>query len=339
MKRLLVFIITVMLIFVFCSCTQKDKDTSKGNSSDKIVNNSETSDDSSETDDTTASTESSGETSGDADSPPETPPDTPENSNVTSSSQVETPQEENPVPINFVPNQIPALGNTPAFIPYHNETFYKGVKYAGAAGKNNGADCYAIVTAGNNDEYLNCIYVFDAANNEQSVFGIYNDRIYFLQYESNDPRDSKQLNSFSVCSVNLSGRDKRVEKNISLPFTHINCTSYYLNSKYLFFTVDNPYNGVSGRIYRYNTQTKELTDLGQQLGSHKSLFSIEERVFVYSSDEQAVYEYDINFNNQKLFFDVRNYYFSKFAAQGLVFSEQSTGSKYLLDFSGNLSKQ
>ena len=341
MKKLFAIMLTVSLLFAFCSCKKSNDNISSGSFYSEPTDGSETnetdtedilSSDTTSTDTTSTNTESE---------PNDTVNSEPTNDNSSNeeptdtSSNDEPPKEEPQKPINFVPNKIGT------FIPYVNEVFYNGVKYAGVRGKNNGVDCSAIVTVGNNGEYLKCISIFDAANNEQINFNICNDRIYYLQHEINDGRDYTLFNSFSVCSINLSGKDKRIEKKVDVPYTQIETVSFYLNSKYLVFTIRNLFDkaNVYDVIYRYNTQTKEITNLNQRLGSHKMVFSIEEKVFVYSSDDEAIFQYDINFNNERLFFDMKNYSFLEFVENGFILKSINNDTKYLLDLSGNLSKK
>lgn len=331
MKNLFAIMMAVSLIFTLCSCGEKDnkKSNRKPANSSTSTEVDETVTPETESPDTTPS-----ETEPNPDDTGSAVDNSPKNEVVDSNiPNNEPPQNEPQIPINFVPQSIPALGSNEAFIAYFNEVYYKGVKYAGVHGKNNGVDCTAIVTVGDNGEYLNCISVFNSANNEQAVFTVYNDRIYYLQYVMNDPRTATLLNSFSVYSMNLLGKDKRLEKKIDLTFTHINCYSFYSDSKYMFFMVDDLINGKYSILHRYNTETKEFVSLNQNFGSHKTLFSVNEKVFVYSSDDKAVYQYDIGFNNKNLFFNASNYNWSSFAGNGLYFSEINNKNKHFVSFS------
>lgn len=342
MERLCAIIITFSLVFTLCSCRKNSNDLPSSSFFSNSTYNSETSEITNTiTDNDVSNTESSNSISNDTVSSKPIVDDSlkeeVKNASSENTSTSETIQDEPQQIINFVPNRIPMFDSEETFISYYNEVFYKGVKYAATRGQNNGVDCYAIVTVGNNDEYLSCIAIFDNSNDVHTVFNIYNDRIYYLQYVMNDPRDYTLLNSFSICSMNLSGKDKRIEKKVDLPFTHINCESNYLNSKYLFFTVDNLFDGVYDIIYRYNAETQELINLNQKLGAHKTIFSIEEKVLVYSFDDQEIYQYDIDFNNKNLFFDAKNYSWDNFVENGFIYTEKNTNIKYFLDLSGNFS--
>lgn len=207
MKKLFAIILAICLVFTLCSCKTADEVTSNNSSYSEPVHSSETSDTTSETEELVVSeTESSDDTSTIIESTPsETTSSKPiaETSSKEEVSKNETTQDLPKEPINFVPSDTKY---------YYNNVYYKGVKYASTSGKNNGVDCFAVVTLDANDEYLNCVYVFDGKNNERAVFNIHNDRIYYLQYAINDDRDYILLNDYSICSVNLSGGNKRVDK-------------------------------------------------------------------------------------------------------------------------------
>lgn len=343
MKRFLLLVLGVILVFALTACSDAptdefsyyDEESTVTSSGDGAVSQNESSSKVEGTrakkDKAVSDFESSNVTS---------------NNNVSSqpesdnSSREEEIREEPQITVNFVPKEWPNSDSEGTYIAYSNEIFYKGVKYAGTMGKNNGEDCYAIVKVGNNDEYLGCIAIFDKANNERGIFNIYNDRIYYLQHPSYQKPDYVQLTSLTICSMDLSGKDKRVVQIEEMPFTNTENVSYYNNSKYLFFRVDDLNAGISGhdRMYRYNMETGEFVDLNYTLGSHRTIFSIGDRVFVYH-EYTAIYEYDADFKNEQLFFDVSNYSFSKFTENGFVLTEVTTKDKYLLDFSGNLTKQ
>ena len=250
-------------------------------------------------------------------------------------------------PINFVPKKWPSISSNGtvdyenASISYYNNVFYKGIRYACTSGQIDGADAWAIVTVGDNDEYLNCISVVDTSSNESSIFNVYNDRIYYLQYNrQTDSKDYEILNSFSICSKNLYSEDKKTEKTIDLPYTHITIEGNYVNSKYLFFTVSNILGGLYDVIYRYDIETKELVAFSEKLGAHNTLFSVENRIFVWDSDNQKIHEYDINFENKKLFDTVDdphkiNSLLVQIKENGFLLSHSNREDKYFLDFSGN----
>ena len=343
MKKTFAFIIVIALFFTLCSCKSANNDISNNSSDVNPAFNSTTNDESS-TDDVTSELENIDASSNvPSDTPSEPVPSTP--SNVVSSEPIadgthidepvedEKPKEE---PINFIPSRTN---------DHTIDLYYKDVAYASVIGKNNGVDCRAVVTLDDNGGYLKCIYVFDTKNNEQAKFNIYNDRIYYYKYMSNDARDYVLLNDFAICSVNLSGTDKRIEKKLDISFTHAMAgePQYYLNSKYLFFDISNLFDGIYDVIYRYNIETKEMVELDYKLETHNTIYSIGERVFVWNYSENNIYEYDINLKNEKLFHKVGNPH----QINSLVVSLRDNGfllhhwereDRYLLDFSGNLTQ-
>lgn len=339
MKKLLAILLTVSLILAFCSCKKSNDNVSSSSFNSEPTYSSELTETEPENISSSVAASEPTETvitdSIVENSSKEEPKDT--------SSEDEPPKEEPQEPIDFVPNRIKIWGSEETFIPYQSTVFYKGVKYASARGKSNNKECGAIVTVGDNDEYLKCIALFDFANNEYcDNFNICNDRIYYLQHEVNDKiGDYTLFNSFSVCSMNLSGKDKQIEKKIDVPYTNLDNVSDYLDSKYLIFTITNttdrtnPYDV----LYRYNTQTKEMVCLNKRLGSHKRVFSIQEKVFVYSDDDYAFFQYDINFNNEKLIFDMTGYSLKEFVINGFNIIKTATKTDYFLDLSGNISKK
>lgn len=338
MKKLFAIILAICLVFTLCSCKTADEVTSNNSSYSEPVHSSETSDTTSETEEPIVSeTESSDDTSTIIESTPsETTSSKPiaETSSKEEVSKNETSQDLPKEPINFVPNDTKY---------YYNNVYYKGVKYACIMGKNNGVSCSAVVTLDSNDEYLNCVYVFDVKNNEQTIFNVHNDRIYFLQYVINDDRDYTLLNDYSICSVNLSGGNKKVEKKVSLPFTHISYKADYLNSKYLFFSVTNIFDSSYDVVYRYNTETNELTELKFKIGAHKTIYSVEQRVFIMDFETNEIYEHDIDLARLKFFYCVDDPH--KVNSLGISLKENGfflyhpeREDKYLLDFAGNLTK-
>lgn len=339
MKKLFAVICTLVLVFTLCSCKSVNDDIS-GNSS--VINpTSTTTDDVISSDNTT--TESVGGSTSDVSdgnqstAPTENNSSTSEKDNISSKPVVddtptedEKPKEE---PINFVPN---------ASNSYSHKIFYKNAMYACASGKNNGTDCWAVVTLDENGEYLNCVYVFDSKNNERAHFNIYNDRIYYFRFAQIDSKENVLSNNFSIHSVNLSGTDKKLEKKIDISFTHILSGQpvYYLNSKYLFFDISNLLDGIYDEVYRYNIETHELIKLNFNIGAHKTIYSVGEQVFIWHYGLNTIYEYDADLKNEKLFHTVDDPH----KTNSLVVSLQDNGfllhhwnrdDKYLLDFSGN----
>lgn len=358
MKKLFAFIIVITLIFTLCSCKSANNDISNNSSDINPAINSTTNDEIF-TDDVTSEPENIDASSNvPSDTPSEPVSSTP--SNVVSSAPIvdgtskeetssdEKPQNETRDPSKFIPFQSPTVNpdGTPNFentqIVYSNDNYYKGDRYAAVLGYYNGEKCCAIVKVGDKDKYKECIFVLDTKNNEQPHFNIYNDRIYYYKYMSNDDRDYVLLNDFAICSVNLSGTDKRIEKKLDISFTHAMTgePQYYLNSKYLFFDISNLFDGIYDVTYRYNIETNEIIKLDFKLGAHNTIYSIGERVFLWDYSENNIYEYDINLKNEKLFHKVGNPH----QINSLVVSLQDNGfllhhrnrdDKYLLDFSGN----
>ncbi len=345
MKKLFALIIAIFLIFAFCSCAKKEKGAEKGTYEEKPTEQTETSEIATKTEEETLS--ATEETA--------TPPSIPEVPATSSSAPVttkpaadqpaagntnsqnptnNTPQEEPVVTINFVPNRFQKFGSTETYIPYSNEIFYKGTKYASVLGKNNGVECTGVVTVGSNGEYLGCIALLDDANDERGEFNIWNGRIYYLKYPAIG-KVSTLHTSLSVCSMNLEGKDKKVEKNVDIPFSDIRGFTGYKDSKYLFFFAINATAQTS--LCRFDMETKELVTLNQNYSSDKSYFSIENRVLVFDYPN-AFYEYDTSFANERVFFQTGNTYsWSSLTANGIILIHNQTKAQYLLDFSGNLS--
>lgn len=352
MKKIIAIICNLVLVFTLCACESSSDDISNNSFVSDPVSNiinddiSSSGTTTSEQVDTDISNDVSSDTPSDTNS--STPVDEVSSNPIVEDTPTEDEKPQNE-PINFVPNKIPAFNSDTgkadyenAAISYSNDIWYKGIRYATTGGKNNGTDCFAIVTVGDNDEYLDCIYVFDAKNNEQAKFNIYNDRIYYFKYMLNDARDYVLLNDFAICSVNLSGTDKRVEKKLDISFTHAMTgePQYYLNSKYLFFDISNLFDGIYDVTYRYNIETNEIVKLDFKLGAHNTIYSVGERVFIWDYSNNKIVEYDVDLKNEQLFHKVDNPY----AINSLVVSLQKDGfllhhwereDKYLLDFSGN----
>ena len=350
MKKLFAIIMIVAIIFTLCSCRSTGDDISDISSYSEPADNSQIDDVGGEQVETEISSEAPS-----SDESTETVVSNSENTEssnpaISNSSKEEISTEEPKEPINFVPNKFPSFNSDTgkadyenATISYSNNVCYKGVRYAATSGKNNGIDCFAIVTVGDNDEYLNCISIMNAKNNDSSFFNVYNDRIYFLQYETqlDSARDYELQNTLTICSMNLSGGDRKIEKKAEVSFTHISIEAAYLNSKYLFFTVTNVFDRVNSNVYRYNMQTNELVELTRELGAHRVLYSIEERVFVWSADDHEIHEYDIDFaGGRTLIYSMKESFFvTSIKENGFNIELRDTKDKYFVDFSGNVSKR
>ncbi len=367
MKKLFAIIIVVALIFTLCSCKKNYEDISNSSSYNEPTYNFNTSDITSETQELDISEiESLDDVSSVIES---TPKDTTSsnpivdtsskeevndaNSKEETSSEVE-PQIEIRDPSKFVPDTFPTVGydiNKKPFIDeenrqivYSSTIYYKGVAYAFISGKYNNEEksCTAIVKVGDKDKYEECVFVLDTANNERPAFNIYNDRIYFLKFEINDTPPWNVYNECYIYSVDLSGKDKRIEKKLDVSFTHLLSGEpvYYQNSKYLFFYKDNYISEEWQVVYRYNIETKEMVKLDYKLATHDTIYSIGERVFVWDYGDGKIYEYNTDLKNEQFFHKVDNPY----AINSLVVSLQENGfllhhrnreDKYFLDFSGN----
>ena len=148
MKKIFAIIVAVALIFTLCSCKTEEELASNNSSYIDSVQSSQASETTSETEEPTVSeTESSDDTSTIIESTPsETTSSKPvaETSSKEEVSKNETSQDLPKEPINFVPNDTKY---------YYNNVYYKGVKYASTSGKNNGVDCFAVITLDANDEY------------------------------------------------------------------------------------------------------------------------------------------------------------------------------------------
>ncbi len=364
MKKLFAITMVIVLIFTLCSCKSANNDISNNYSDINPAFNSTTNDESF-TDDVTSELENIDASSNvPSDTPSEPVPSTP--SNVVSSEPIadgtskeetssdEKPQIETRDPSKFVPDTFPIVGydiNKNPFIDeenrqivYNNIIYYKGVAYAYISGKysNEEKSCTAIVKVGDKDKYEECVFVLDTANNERPAFNIYNDRIYFFQYERNDIPPWNVYNEIYICSVDLSGKNKRIEKKLDVSFTHLLSSEpvYYQNSKYLFFYKDNYISEEWQITYRYDIETKEMVELDYKLETHNTIYSIGERVFVWDYGECDIYEYDIDFKNEKFFVNV-DYQFAHFRLvvsledNGFLFYNNAINDKYFVDFSGN----
>ena len=347
MKKIFVLTIVITLIATLCSCKKNNNDVNSSSSgldySSEISNVTSKTEEfdasNTESDDTTSNTIAS--TPLDNTSSEAIVDNTSKEEPTNESSKEQTTEEKPKEQINFVPNKWPTVNSDLTFnyedtyIRYQNDVFYEGVRYAYTSGKNNGVECWAIVTVGDNDEYLNCVSILDKDSDQRGAFNIYNDRIYYLQYPINDDRDYILLNTFSIGSMNLSGGDERIEKKVDLPYTHISYNNYCANSKYLYFTVSNLFDGVYDVIYRYNLETNELVNLNYKLDAHKTVYSIENRVFVWSLYDDAIYEYDIDFKNEKLFYETSA--IVHLAKNGFILESSKTGTEHFLDLKGNIS--
>lgn len=131
---------------------------------------------------------------------------------------------------------------------------------------------------------------------------------------------------------------------MNLPFTHISAQTDYVNSKYLFFTVTNIFDGTYDVIYRYNTETNELIELKHRISTHAIPFSVGEKVFVWNPGTQEIYEHDVDFARVKFFYTVDDPHRTdslgvKLKENGFLLYHHEREDKYLLDFSGNVSKK
>ena len=215
MKKFISVVLAMFLMFTLIGCNDAD-DLSSQNSSlvSSVIE---------QTDTTSSQVESEQETSSQVEDIPSQQPSSEVSSNVSQNSTpvatpsvenesvVETPQEE----INFVPNKMPASpGSDEQVLLICNKVLYNGTRYAWATGKSNDVDCDAIITIDENDEYLRCVTLLNTNDNEHGIFTVCNERIYYLKYVLNDPRDYELLQSVQIWSMNLSGGDKRQEKEI-----------------------------------------------------------------------------------------------------------------------------
>lgn len=361
MKKIFAIIIAVALIFTLCSCKSANNDISNNSSDINPAINSTTNYEIF-TDDVTSELENIDASSNvPSDTPSEPVPSTP--SNVVSSEPIadgtskeetssdEKPQNETRDPSKFISSTFPSI--TPdgdgtkideenRQIMYNNTIYYKGTKYSYVLGTYNNESCTAIVKVGDNDKYEKCIFVLDTQNNERPHFNIYDDRIYFFQYERNDTPPWNVYNEIYICSVDLSGKNKRIEKKLDVSFTHLLSSEpvYYQNSKYLFFYKDNYISEEWQITYRYDIETKEMVELDYKLETHNTIYSIGERVFLWDYSENNIYEYDINLKNEKLFYEVGNPHqinsmVVSLIDNGFLLHHWEREDKYLLDFSGN----
>ncbi len=349
MKKICSLVIVIILIATLCSCKKINDDIYSSSNSEPYYS-SEISTVTSETEESDVSdTESDDITSNITVS---TPVDSTSSEPVVDNSSKEEPKEtsskeqtteEKPKePINFVPNRFPvAPGAEETAVAYGNEVIYNEIRYAYAYGQSDGVDCGAIITLDDNDECLNCISIVDREEKETGIFTVYNDRIYFLKFPINDSRDYNLINTLTVCSMNLSGGDKRQEKEIKISFTHIDGISCISNSKYWIFWLHNVFD-YTYDLYRYNVSTNEFVKLNKP-EFDEGFYIKNEQIFVYDSNNLKFYVYDINFNNKQLFFDA-SYLTSGFInvdddPNGFILSVTNIDDKYFLDLNGNISKK
>ena len=333
MKKFLSVVLAMFLIFALVGCNDVD-DLSSQNSSlvSSVIE---------QTDTTTSQVESEQETSSQVEDIPSQQPSSEVSSNVSQNSTpvttpsvenesvVETLQEE----INFVPNKL--LGK----LVLSNKVLYNGTRYAYSNGKNNGVDCDAIITVDENGEYLRCVTLLNTNDNERGIFTVCNGRIYYLKYVLNDPRDYKLLQSVQIWSMNLSGGDKRQEKEISSSFTQIYSVNAIANSKYMILALYNDFD-FTYTYYRYDVTTKEAVKVTTP--------EFDEGFYIHSNqlfccNNLKLYKYDINFNNKQLLYDLSqissDYVIIDLVQDGFMITVKSTNSKYFLDLNGNITKK
>lgn len=332
MKKTASIILALVLMLAFVGCKKTD-DMSSQNSSlvSSVI----------EQTDTTSQVESEEETASQPEDTTSEQPSSEVSSNVSQNSTpdttppivnesvVETPQEE----INFVPNDLlgkPAVSNI---------VLYNGTRYAWSTGKSNGVDCDAIITVNENGEYLRCITIFNANDNERGIFTVCNERIYYLKYVLNDPREFEMLQSVQIWSMNLSCGDKRQEKEISESFTHLYSVNAIANSKYMILSLYNAFD-FTYTYYRYDVTTKEAVKI--------STPEFDEGFYIHNNqlfccNSLKLYKYDIDFNNKQLLYDLTqissDFVIIDLVQDGFMITVNSTNSKYFLDLNGNITKK
>lgn len=322
MKKFLSVVIAIFLIFALVGCNDVDDLLSQNSSLVSSV--IEQTDTTSQVEDA-SSQQPSSEVSSNV-SQNITPVTTPPSANE---SEGETPPKE----INFVPN---ILFGKPAI---SNKVLYNGTRYAYSNGKNNGVDCGAIITVDQNDEYVGCVAILNTSDNERGNFTVFNGRIYYLKYIQNDDRDFKIIEKFQIWSMNLSGGDKRQEKEISNSFTQIYSVNAIANSKYMILALYNDFD-FTYTYYRYDVTTKEAVKVTTP--------EFDEGFYIHNNqlfccNNLKLYKYDINFNNKQLLYDLSqissDYVIIDLVQDGFMITVKSTNSKYFLDLNGNITKK
>ncbi len=329
MKKLCAILMAVLFTATFCSCRKVNGDGSNNSSDSAPLFSSEISSIEEQPEEPEVSQPEPSASSAPVEQP------------VTPTPQPTAPQEIPREPINFVPNRYKST-------PYSEETeillanrvFYNSTRYGFSFGKNNGTDCGGIITVDDNNEYLTCVSLIKPQDNESGVFTVYNNRIYFLKHPVNDSREYSLLNSFEIWSMDLQGGNKRQEKVLTTAFTHIRGINYISNSNYWYFQVVNAFNSTN-RLYRYNTITNECTQLNCS-NFEDEFYLKNNRIFVFDNIGKKIYEYDINYENKRLFFDTSTLPMGRMnvddSSGGFVLKNMDIGKKYLLDMNGNVSE-
>ncbi len=348
MKKIFALIIVIALIATLCSCKKINKDAYSSSSVPDL--SSEISTATSETEETDVSNTESDDTI--SDTTVSTPVDntssepvvdnTSKEEPTNESSKEQTTEEKPKEPVNFIPNRISVTpGSDKKVIALSNRILYKETRYAYTNGKNNGVDCGAIIIVDADGEYLSCVSLLNAADDERSIFSIYNDRIYYLKCAQGHKEDYKLIENLQVWSMNLSGEDKRQEKEISVPFTHISTINGIANSKYMIFPL---YNGLdyTYSYYRYDIVTKDIVKISTP-EFDEGFYINENQMFGYDADNLKFYKFDVNLSNKQLIFDVStitsDYVLIDIVQNGFIFTVESANSKYFLDLNGNISKK
>ncbi len=349
MRKIFALIIVISLIATLCSCKKINDDIYSSSSSESdyvskistVTSETEESDVSdSESDDITLNITVS--TPVDNTSSEPVVDDTSKEEPTNESSKEQTTEGKPKEPVNFVPNRISAIpGSDKKVIVLSNKILYKETRYAYTNGKNNGVDCGAIITVDADGEYLSCVSVLNAVENERSIFSVYNDRIYYLKCAQSGKEDYKPIENLQVWSMNLSGEDKKQEKEISVPFTHMSTINGIANSKYMIFPL---YNGFdyTYSYYRYDITTKDTVKISTP-EFDEGFYINENQMFGYDADNLKFYKFDINLSNKQLLLDVStitsDYVLIDIVQNGFIFTVESTNSKYFLDLNGNISKK
>ena len=242
--------------------------------------------------------------------------------------------------INFIPNRISLFpGSDKQGLVLSNKVLFNGTNYAFTFGKNNGVDCGAIITVDQNNEYLGCVAILNTGDNESGNFTVCNGRIYYLRYIQNDDRDFKIIETFQIWSMNLSGDDKRQEKEISNSFTHIYGVNAIADSKYMILSLYNAFD-FTYTYYRYDITTKEAVKISTP-EYDEGFYIHNNQLFCYNS--LKLYKYDINFDNKQLLCDLSqvssDYVTIDLVQDGFMITVNSTNSKYFLDLNGNITKK
>ena len=342
MKKVLILVVTFALVLSLCSCRKANENyssTFSDTSSDfEYLTNSNYEENSREIDTSDVSQSENSKVASNKEENAQT--NSQQDTTKNNSEVTKTETSSNDEVIDFVPNTIkksPTSASDDTYISLSCEVYYKNQKYAYALGMSNGVACGAVIVVNDNDEYLKCVTLLEG--DERGVLTVYNDRIYYLSCPLNDEREPKLLNTLSVYSMNLSGKEKRKETEISIPFTSVNGINFISNSKYWIFSVANNFDG-SDDLYRYDVITKEFKKLGKTPKNNESVYINGEQVFLSSS--HGLYKTDINYENKQLFFDFSyltdGFSFIEGTENGFIIEIADIGNKYFLDLSGNLTQ-